>query len=87
MNLEKHQVSFAYAARIFDRAVLEWIDGRRSYGEARFIAIGQVASDTLVVIYTWRGVLRRLISARKANRKERDAYQTEVIGSGRPEGQ
>jgi Ribonuclease toxin, BrnT, of type II toxin-antitoxin system len=40
-------------------------------GEIRMKAIGQIGSDIPVVIDTWRGDAIRIISARRANRKER----------------
>jgi uncharacterized DUF497 family protein len=45
--------------------------GRTDYGETRLKALGQVGPDILVVIYTCRGDVVRIISARRANRKER----------------
>jgi uncharacterized protein len=62
---------FAYASRLFDRAWLATEDNRADYGETRLRAIGQVGGDILVVIYTRRGHAIRIISARRANRKER----------------
>ena len=40
--------------------------------------IGGVEDDILTVVYTWREDRRRLISARKANKRERDAYRAEI---------
>lgn len=65
---------FAYASRIFESPTLEFADERRAYGERRVAAIGSVGPNTLFVIYTWRGEIRRIISARLASRKERNAY-------------
>ena len=47
------------------------LDLRHDYGEVRITAIGAVEEDVLVVTYTDRGDVRRIISARPANRKER----------------
>ena len=74
-NLRERGFDFAYAALIFDGPTLEWDDVRRDYGERRIQAIGQVDEDVLFVVYTWRGAVRRIISARLANRRERDAYR------------
>jgi hypothetical protein len=67
---------FVYASRIFETAWLGTTDARTDYGENRIKAIGQVASDILVVIYTWRGTAIRIISARRANKKERARWQS-----------
>lgn len=74
-NLRERGFDFAYAALIFQGPTVEWDDVRRDYGERRILAIGQVEEDLLVVVYTWRGAARRIISARLANRRERDAYR------------
>jgi uncharacterized DUF497 family protein len=35
-----------------------------------------VGDDVLFVVYTWRNGVRRIISARMANRRERNVYRT-----------
>jgi uncharacterized protein len=74
-NLRERGFDFAYAALIFEGPTLEWDDVRRDYGERRIRAIGQAEGDILFVVYTRRGDARRIISARLANRRERDAYR------------
>jgi uncharacterized protein len=76
-NIRKHGVDFAAAARVFlDPYRLEQEDTRFPYGETRFAVIGMVGVQVLVVMYTPRGERIRFISARKANRRERRAYDT-----------
>lgn len=67
---------FAYASRVFSHDRIETPDTRLNYGELRITALGQVENDVLVVIYTVRGANRRIISARRANRKERTQWQS-----------
>jgi uncharacterized protein len=67
---------FAYASRIFAADCIESADTRTNDGEARIKATGQVGSDVLTVIYTRRGTAIRIISARRANRKERAQWQS-----------
>jgi uncharacterized DUF497 family protein len=50
-------------------------DARRDYGEPRFRVLGVVDGRILFVVYTWRGGVCRLISARKADARERRRYQ------------
>ncbi|MCH8037453.1 MAG: BrnT family toxin, partial [Proteobacteria bacterium] len=38
----------------------------------------------LFVVFTWRGSVRRIISARLANRKERDIHEKTFSGAGAP---
>ena len=78
-NLEKHGVSFENASRIFDGLVLKNIDERFEYHEVRYKAIGMIEDVALVVIYTLREEKEiRIISARLANKKEREAYYAAV---------
>jgi len=75
LNLEVHNIALGDATQIFDGPTLEVADTRADYGEDRFIAIGSMFGREIVVVYTPRGDdLIRLISARKANRHERQAY-------------
>lgn len=74
INIEKHGVDFEDAIAIFLGPTLEAEDTRRSYGETRMIAYGAINSHVLAVVYTMRGDVCRIISARKAKRNERDAY-------------
>ena len=62
-------------ARIFEGDLLEHEDRRRSYGEHRFVGIGEIDGEVFALVYTWRDVNRRIISARHASRRERDAYR------------
>ena len=73
-NLAKHGVDFADAAEIFLGPVFERVDTRKDYGEERRIALGRHGDQYYVVVYTWRGDICRLISAWKASKNDRRAY-------------
>jgi len=74
-NIAKHGVSFEQAARIFDGPVLTGTDDRVYHGEMREISIGLLDGiATLVVVHTDRGGVTRIISARRALKKERELY-------------
>ncbi|HVC43775.1 MAG TPA: BrnT family toxin [Candidatus Binataceae bacterium] len=75
-NKLRRGFDFGYASRIFAGNRFERADLRRSYGEMRIVSIGKVDDDVLTVVYTWRGNRLRIISARQASRRERDAYRT-----------
>lgn len=66
-NLEDHGVDFMDAALIFLDAVVEAEDKRTAYGEQRFRALGRTADNYFMVAYTWRGSVRRIISAWKVD--------------------
>ena len=67
---------FAYAARAFrDPDRIEEQDQRGDYGEDRYRLLGVIGNRVFVLIYTMRGSAIRIISARKANRKEVQEYE------------
>jgi uncharacterized DUF497 family protein len=76
-NLSKHGVSFDEARTVFDdNFYVDFYDPDYSYDEHRYIIVGQSAQNrVLIVSYTERGDAIRLISARKATRKEREMYE------------
>lgn len=78
-NLLKHDVDFLYAAVIFEGDVIKIVDDRQDYGETRYLALGMVADDIFAVVYTMRGENIRLISARKARKKEYERYQNRIL--------
>jgi uncharacterized DUF497 family protein len=61
-------------ARIFAGPVLIWEDARREYGEGRFRAVGETNGDILHVVFTWRRAAARIISVRRANRRETEVW-------------
>ena len=74
-NRAKHGMSFEEVLPIFDGTTLTKVDDRRDYGEIRRITTGMLSQNiVLVVAHTDRGRKIRLISARKANRQERQAF-------------
>jgi len=74
-NIEKHGISFEEAKGAFsDNDMVVKKDTRKDYGEARFIGIGKVLEKVILVVYTMRKTAIRLISARKANSKEKQVY-------------
>ena len=73
-NRIKHGINFADAVIVFEDDLAITIEDQR-YDEERFITIGiDAIGQIIVVIYTWRQNEIRLISARKANRSERQQY-------------
>nr|WP_246085052.1 BrnT family toxin [Rhizobium glycinendophyticum] len=60
---------------IFEGDVLTGVDTRRDYGETRRVSIGAIRQlIVIVVVHTDRAGRIRIISARLANRKERQKY-------------
>ena len=77
-NLEKHGIAFETAAKIFDGPTVEFEDRRRDYREARVIAFGEAEGRILGVVYVRRGDRIRIISARRASRREREFYHEKI---------
>jgi uncharacterized DUF497 family protein len=74
-NIARHGIAFEDAVKIFDGPTLERVDDRFEYGEVRVYAIGLVVRMEITVIYTdVSRAERRIISAWKAERHEREAY-------------
>ncbi len=81
INIEKHGVTFAQASYVFaDPFALSIYDNEHSNDEDRYLLLGKSLNETiLVVIHTYRdydGIeFVRIISARKATKIEKKAYQ------------
>ena len=74
-NRAKHGISFDEAKHIFDGIVYTVVDDRTDYGELREISIGSLDMAVVIcVVHTDRDGKTRLISARRASRKERKTY-------------
>lgn len=73
-NLSKHGISLALAAELDWEAALVWVDERFEYGEARMIALAPGRGILYYVAFVDRGRIRRIISLRRANRREVKHY-------------
>ena len=73
-NLAKHGVSSALAVELDCEAALVWVDDRFEYGESRMIALAPRARTLYYVAFVDRGRSRRIISLRRANRREVKHY-------------
>ena len=74
INIKKHGIYFEDAARVFlDKNAIYYYDELHSDYEERIKIIGMV-ENVLTVIYTERGEKNRIISARPADKYERNDY-------------
>lgn len=73
-NQAKHGVSLALAAELDWEAALVWVDDRFEYGELRVIALVPKTGVLYCVAFVERGQSRRIISLRRANRREVKHY-------------
>ncbi len=80
-NLQKHGVDFEDIKAVFEsETTVEWIDNRRDYGEQRVNLLGDIAGKIFLITYTKRNAKYRLISARRANSRERRKYYQSLLG-------
>ena len=77
-NIKKHGIDFRDAQDIFHSIRLSFEDKRREYREKRIITVGLIGKSVCVVVYTMRDDAIRLISARKANGRERRRYYERI---------
>ncbi len=92
-NFASRGFDFEFAALVFSSPHVEFDDTRRDYGERRMIALGVAEGVRLTVVFTdrltndsiggAREIVRRIISARLSNRKERCRY-AEIIEASQP---
>jgi uncharacterized DUF497 family protein len=74
--LTERGIDFLDLVAIFAAADrIEFEDARKDYGEGRFVILCPLEGRLLHVTYTMRGRNRRIISARKANKREQRVYE------------
>lgn len=76
LNIEKHGLDFEDAEEIFtdDAFIIE--DNRKNYGEVRYVLYGHLCNRIVVAVFTKREEnIIRIISMRKANKREQDDYK------------
>jgi len=83
-NLSKHGLSLAAAAELSWNAALVWIDDRADYGEIRMVALAPAGDTLFFVAFVDRESARRIISLRRANRREVNHY-VKAIKEDQPE--
>ena len=73
-NQTKHGVSLSVASELDWEAALVWVDGRFEYDEVRMIALAPKTETLYYVAFVDRGEVQRIISLRRANRREVKRY-------------
>ncbi len=74
-NIRQRGISFETAVRFELNTALIWKDTRTEYGEARYCAIGHIGDRLHVLVFTPRDDAMRVISLRKANKREVKRYE------------
>ncbi len=86
INFAKHVLDFADAEAVFSGPCVTFADERFDYGEDRLITLGLLAGRVVVIAHAPRGDAARIISMRKANRREQEIYKKRLGAPGSNEG-
>ena len=73
-NQEKHKIDLAECESVFDESMLTRKDGSEIYGEQRLVSLAWLKGQVVVLVWVDREDGPRLISCRKAQTYERQAY-------------
>ena len=75
-TLEERGIDFIDLLPLFRRpGVLQWEDQRQDYGGPRCNLLGELNGRLFQLTYTCRGETIRIISARRAKKRERERYE------------
>lgn len=77
-TLQERGLDFARAVEVFAGVHLTGQDTRMDYVEDRFISVGWLDARLVVLVWTPRGEVRRIISMRKANDREKALYASHL---------
>ena len=73
-NLTKHGLNFADARKVFSGPTFTFPDYRFDYGEERFVTIGLLDADAVVIVHTETATEIRIISMRKGTANEQKIF-------------
>ena len=73
-NIKTHGIDFVDAPRVFEGVTYTFADDRFSYGEQRFVTLGLLAGVPVSVVHTETEHEIRIISFRKASKRETQIY-------------
>ena len=73
-NLRRHGCDFVDAGTVFDGVTYTYEDDRLTYAEQRFVTLGALRELVVSIVHTEEGDHVRVISMRKATKREREIY-------------
>jgi uncharacterized DUF497 family protein len=77
-NIENRGLSFDEVVNFDFETAIRWEDTRKDYGEVRYCALGKVAHRVHALVYTRIDGGVRVISFRKANKREVKIYEANI---------
>ncbi len=78
INLKDHGLDFIDAPRVFEGATYTFEDARFDYGDQRFETLGLLAGVPVSIVHTESEDEIRVISYRKATKREADIYFQQI---------
>ena len=78
INLREHGLDFIDAPRVFEGATYTFEDDRFTYGEQRFETLGLLAGVPVSIVHTEIEDEIRIISFRKATKREANLYFEQI---------
>jgi uncharacterized DUF497 family protein len=77
-TLKERGLDFSRAVEVFAGVHFTGQNTRSEYAEDRFITVGTMNARLVVLVWTPRGEIRRIISMRKANEREKAIYASHL---------
>ncbi len=77
-NIQKHGIDFIGIDQVFSGQTVTMLDARFDYGEPRFITVGLLKGEVVVIAHTETDEVIRIISVRKATKNEEISYFEEI---------
>ena len=77
-NIKTHGIDFIDVQSVFEGLTYTFEDDRLAYGEQRFVTLGLLAGTTVSVVHTENEYEIRVISFRKATKRESQIYFNEI---------
>jgi uncharacterized DUF497 family protein len=81
-TLAERELDFEDVVHVFAGPTIDLLDDRNDYGEIRWLTYGFLKRRMVALVWTPRAGRRHIISMRKANDREKKAYQLELDRSG-----
>jgi uncharacterized DUF497 family protein len=79
-TLRERGIDFNDARHVFAGRTMDRKDDRADYGEVRMQTVGYLDGRMMMIVWTQRGIARRIISMRKCNAKEQKKFRVQFQG-------
>ena len=81
-TLRERGLDMAHAGEVFRGLHLTRVDDREDYGEPRYVTAGWLDGRIVIVVWTPRGVARRIISMRHCHEREAKKLRPHLVEAG-----